>query len=514
VDRGDDPIEFLAPAAWDDVEDDAVAGPSRPRWVIPSFVTVLALAVGGIAVGAATNDDRATRPTVVTQSTVTEPSEKTTLPTIAASTTLPEFPPPLFPPDQSTVDGSQIPKYVIDVPSGLNVVESKLTLRPPQPVPQELWAVPGSSARSGRWVTIGRLSGGASGRLVATDSYRLSLPGTEAAVAPPTATRPTTRLRIESNGDLIVAEAFGFDESQIPDLVSAIAANVDDLTLSEATADMRRLDGNGDNPLPYGGGNRYLNIVGPIPPDAATPRRTEIQLRVSLPAMDSRRLEAFRLTDIVRLPIGDDTAAVAGSLADQTGFGSVTWLDRDGWELQLTGTLPLEDLIALARTARVDEPLWDVFSTSASPRSPVSMTASDPSIVSSYSGTNGSGDVTLTPYVDTVSNTRWLTWSVDRSNGELIGFDFVGADAPLVYTAVVDGTTFVLASAPSSDAQLTLQVTLPTGEVSEAALKPGTFGPLELAAVAGVFNAPGQYSAVIVDESGNTVAAWPGAASG
>ena len=518
--KGDEPIELFESTAWDDADESsdpppADLEPTRPRWVVPAFVTALALAVGGIAVGVATRDDASSpQPSAVdTQSTAVGEANSPS-PTVSATIippTLPEFPPPLFPADPTIANGSLIPKYVVDVPAGLNVAESRMIRQPADPLRPALWAAPNSGARSGRWVTVLRVDGGANGRLASPQSYRLSLPSIEAAVAPPTALRPTTQLAIQSRGDLLVVEAFGFDESSIPDLVAAVAAGGDALSRGAATADLRELDGGSLSEIPsVAEVSRLVTIVGPIPADATTVQQTQIQLRVSLPATNSRRLEAFRLTDIRRLAIGYDTAAVAGNLANQPGFGSVTWLDSDGWELQLTGTLPVDTLIELAGTARVDDQLWDIFSTAASPRSPVSMTSSPVVEVATLAAGGRSSTIWLAAHAETVSNSSWLTWQLTFDPRESVfGLDFIEGDAPVVSTAVVNSVTYVFASVPASDASLTLRVTLPSGETRDVALQNGVYGPLELAVAATAFDEPGPYSAEVVDAAGTVLASWP-----
>ena len=422
-------IELIESESWADDDVDPQTGsrvgehdePRRPRWVVPTFAALLAVAGGAIVVSTMGGNEASspvptTRPGP-TGAATTVPGDlgQVTLPTLAPADAFP----PLLPQPGSgggldTVLLVPAPKYVVTVPPQFNVA----TAYEDEPAQfgfdgfeGQLWADEGATARTGRWFTLERLPGAATGALYSADSYRRSVGEAEVAVAPPTATRPTTLLTIVANGDVAFIEAFGMSTDELDTLVDSVTVSPEFPTSAFPGQFRLLLDSATRAPTDtLISTARVLTMVGPNPADSPWIVPSVIELSVDRIDTTNRRLEAFVLTDIRRLAIGDDTAAIAGNLADAAGTSAVIWVDRDGWEVTLTGDLPVEQMIDLARTAQVDAFLWDIFRRAPSPRSPVNLETGDPVPVTTITAQALAWNIGVTTARDTVAGRIWLSW--------------------------------------------------------------------------------------------------------
>ena len=553
--KGDEPIELLASTVWDDdadvdadvdvdndaeVDDDTDVDvgrdigrhePSRPRWVVPALATVLALAVAGIVVSVSSGNDAAQSP-VVTQSTAVGEANTPTLPALptsptlpssptAAVPTLPEFPPPLFPAYPTTTDNALVPKYVIDVPPQFNVLSAvangavRYGFTDSNGLVGEFWAQPEATARSGRWLHLRRQPGLPADMTATSDSYRRSVGEADAVITPPTVNRPTTLITIDSGGALTQIETFGFTTADLDSLVAAIATGQAYFEAFATTAGMRQLLDPDDLPFDEDGIRsplRVVSMVGPSPPDATGVEISTIDLFVDTPNSTDRRLQAFLLTDIQRLTVGDDSAAIAGNLAASPGRASVTWLDRNGLELVLFGSLPVDQLISLANTVRVDDDLWDLYSVRASPRSPINIDTDTQVVITTVTAQAVPWTVGATTARDTVSGRLWLTWSLESPRNVTRG-QYIDAAQPRVSTLVYRNATFVFASAPAASLATTLRLSIAGAVPREIPLTISPTRFVDLLTAATAFDEISEYTASILDASGNVLATWPATAA-
>jgi hypothetical protein len=536
--RDDELIELIEPdpAAWaqdgdaagtrrrDDrmvVDDgDEASRPRRPRWVVPTFAALL-LVAGGAIVVSAKGSDEASSPVPTTRPDST--GSATTVPGDLGQVTLPTLvPPDAFPPLLPNPDVSigplelaePAPKYVVTVPPQFNVAtayESETAQFGFDGFEGQLWADNEATAQTGRWFTLVRVPDGATGAFNSPDSYRRSVGNVAVAIAPPTATRPTNLLTIAANGDLGFIEAFGMSADELDTLVESVAVSWDFATSAFATQFRLVLEGPTRAPADITfSSSRVLTMVGPNPADSSSIGPAVIELSVDRIDATNRRLEAFVLTDIRRLAIGDDTAAVAGNLAASPGTSAVIWVDRDGWEVTLTGALAVEQMIDLARTARVDDVLWDIFRRAPSPRSPVNLETAEQVPVATITAQALAWTIGVTTARDTVAGRIWLSWWAS-TRGMSTGGLYIDAGAPTVSTLVYEGATFVYASAPVGSGAATLRLEMAGMGPRDVPMTATTTEFVDLLTGVTAFEEVASFTASIFDASGNVLATFPAA---
>ena len=375
----------------------------------------------------------------------------------------------------------------------------------------QLWADSEATARTGRWFTLERVPDGATGAFNSPDSYRRSVGNAEVAIAPPTATRPTTLLTIAANGDLGFVEAFGMSADELDTLVESVTVSSDFATSAFASQFRLVLDSATRVPADITlSSARVLTMVGPNPAGSSSIGPAVIELSVDRIDASNRRLEAFVLTDIRRLAIGDDTAAVAGNVAASSGTSAVIWVDRDGWEMTLTGAIPVEQMIDLARTARVDDVLWDIFRRSPSPRSPINLETADSVPVATITAQALAWTIGVTTARDTVAGRIWLSWWAS-TRGTSTGGLYIDASTPMVSTLVYEGVTFVYASAPVGSGATTLRLEVAGTRPRDVPMTATTTEFVDLLTGVTAFEEVASYTASILDASGNVLATYPAA---
>jgi hypothetical protein len=404
------------------------------------------------------------------------------------------------------------PKYVVTVPPQFNVAtayESETAVFGFDGFEGQLWADSDATARTGRWFTLERVPGAATGAFNSPDSYRRSVGNAEVAIAPPTATRPTTLLTIAANGDLGFVEAFGMSADELDTLVESVAVSWDFATSAFASQFRLVLDSATRAPTDTTLSTaRVLTMVGPNPADSTSIGPAVIELSVDRIDATNRRLEAFVLTDIRRLAIGDDTAAVAGNVAASPGSSAVIWVDRDGWEVTLTGALPVEQMIELARTARVEDVLWDIFRRSPSPRSPINLETADEVPVATITAQAFAWSINVITARDTVAGRIWLSWWAS-TRGKSTGGLYIDASSPTVSTLVYEGVTFVYASAPVGSGATTLRLEMAGTRPRDIPMTATTTEFVDLLTGITAFEEVASYTASILDASGSVLATFP-----
>jgi hypothetical protein len=468
------------------------------RWLAPTALVVfLALVVYGVA----TSRSSDSAPTV---------AATTTLPLRRAvtSTTQPTSPtvPATFP----------VPYYAAEPPRPYEVQQATIQLSDSGAYygadGYQLWATPGSSATSGRWVSIQNFRGTSDFHI--PDAYRIDAPHHHVAVSHASTGHTIVQLSIEHAGSVIIT-GFGIDEAALVRLADSFTIDargielgdpslLDGFTLTSTVMPWLAIQGVQVEQIlyaPIDDLDAGVHVTVGLPAvidegDALTERQTALQFLLA-------RATSFTV---------NGAAAIAGEVVGQRGYSAATWTSGNHI-VTVSGTVPPDLLITIARSlheVQADEWAGMKFQASRNAAA-VDRTYSldvlaQPTQVATGVDDRGN-DWTVSAAVASFGNQDQITWMWNEQVGT--SWTSMRDDSPAINPVVAADRTYVLADLPKATAtSAELRVTRPG---FDAVVVPFTdIDPrLDRSLAAYVFTEAGPYHAEIVDATGTVLAAWP-----
>ena len=483
----------------------------RPRWDVPAGLAAVA-AVIAMSIGTGSSDTGSTR------------SAATTRPAVTAPITLAPLPTTTDPAAASSVGDPA--RYVVDLPAGVAVIGANEFDIREAGAPTQLWATPGATATTGRWVEISA-AGAFGSRLEATaDAYRITLGDSVALVEPGLTAAESTELSFIRDSALVtltghnisvdflvaVAGSLSVDDAGDPQIDSSLG-EFDEFRLIDDRPAGSWLFGEGRAAglyAAYGSGDDFR-------PDG--PNFVNVTVGRPKPADGSYSTRVPFIVDPIRVfQAVDGSLGIAGPIVN-TGIrfnrpvSSAHWVDADGWLVASVMDGSVDDVIEVASTARVDADEWNRLAFA--PRDDPEFIEGNPGAAYVAATTDqatgqATGQAALVEWGSTPLTYSWRTTSTtsDQNRTFEVESHRFSPDQPTISTAATDGNQMVFATVPRILEGATLTVVVgqdppvsvlltdrdPTFAVLSAVLTTTTFGAV---------------TAVLTAADGTVIATWP-----
>ncbi|MEY2443544.1 MAG: hypothetical protein QOE00_124 [Ilumatobacteraceae bacterium] len=458
-----------------------------PRWVGPVAAAAL---IGFTGFGVVTSASSSGVPTAA----------------VAASTTLAPTSTGVAP-SSAPVPAQDVAFYAADPPRDFTVQHADLEPLDPSPVEgyaYELWALPDSSATTGSWFSVTTYP--ATSSLIAADAYRLQVGRLSIAISH-TAAGQTVAQYLQDDRMGVTITSLGWSDSDLVRLATSIQADEHSISFTDAWFKPTHKLQNTVQPwlavqsIPA----EHVDYVSGSDPD----EKVVITVGRLLPpgeggAPGPRQVALRYLLDHSTPFTVDGRAAVAGSVVSQPGRSLATWI-ADDQVISVSGTLPVAELIAVARTVHQVSPQeWEGMKLQATKNH------ADPAgdergashyVAAGHDSASAAWDLSVA--AATSDGQRQISWTWIGN-----GFTTYPTETAQIHSVVADGRTYVLADVPRS------VVTSATLAISGAGFDmtvPFGFVGSELdRTVAGyAFSETGPFTATILGPDGSVLATWP-----
>lgn len=470
---------------------------SNKRWIAPlAFLVFVALIIYGVATSKSTDG----APVAVSTTLHTPRSVPST--TQPRSISVPSmFPVPYL--------AAEPPRSYVVQQAGIQLADSGAYYGADG---YQLWATPGSSATSGRWVSIQSFRGSSDFHI--PDSYRVDGKHHHLAVSHTTTGHTIVQLAIERAGSVIVT-GFGIDDDTMVRLADSFTFGARGVELGDQSLlDGFTLTSTMTPWLAIQGVSLEQILYAPIDDLAAG-----VRVAVGLPAViDEGDAQAERNTALQFLLAGatsftvNGAPAIAGEVVGQHGYAVATWTSENHI-VTVSGTVSPQLLISIARSLHeVSSNEWAGMkfqathnTTAADPSSSLDVVA-EPTQVATGVDDRGNG-WTVSATVARFANQDQITWIWNEQVGT--NWTSMRGDSASITPVVAADRTYVLADLPKAiAASAELRVTRPG---FDAVVMPFTdiAAQLDRTLAAYVFTEPGPYHAEIVASDGTVLASWP-----
>ena len=480
----------------------------RPRWVVPAGLTAIA-AVIAMSIGTGSSDTDSARSAATTQPAATTPVTLAPLPTTTDPTAA------------SSVNDPA--RYVVDLPEDVSVMGANEFDIRENGAPTQLWATPGATATTGKWVEIS-VTGAFGSRLEATpEAYRIAMGDIPALVEPGltadeatklTFVRDSSRVSMTGHGvsvDFLVSVAGSVSVTDFgaPQIDSSLGL-FDEFRLIDdrpsgswlfgegRAAGLYASFGVGDDFRPNG--TNFVNIT------VGRPKSADGSYATRVPFI----IDPIRVFQAVDGSLGVAGPIVNTGIPFDRSVSLAHWIDADGWLVAIVMDGSVDEVIDVASTARVDADEWNRLAFA--PRN-------DTDFVDVTPGTTYVTDVaddatdeaTLLERRSAAFTYTWRTLA-NRSDSRQESFEVesrqFSPDVPTISTTATDGNQFVFATVPRSldGASLTVVV----GQDPPVSVLLTDRDPT-FAVLSGVFSttAVGPVTAVLTAADGTVLATWP-----
>ena len=498
------------------------ATPSRPRWVVPIGIAALVTAaiVMVATAGSSSPSPRAAGPSTSVSTKAPAPATATTA-TAAAATATPGT--SVAPTVAARMRTGTVPRYLVELPDVFQPERADVFSPLVQAddlsatgVLSQLWATPGATQTTGRWIGINAYPG-SGGAVWAPASYLTAMFGIDVAVTPPTTATETTVLSYALGSTLIRLESFGFTLDELAGPLVAISP-------SASSDTPRGIDVAADAfpgmELRYSGAYDWRqSLIGTIELDliatrSYNPQYGWIELTVGSPVPDRDALLPFLIGSPTPFLSTGGALGIAGTPPQWWDSASVAqWVDAEGWLVTIRSSLDVAELVALAEQARpaIGSEWDDLQATVKVVRDVPDGATTQGRVTDGVLADGSSWRVSLARRQSLLAGStyvwRLLVQNADGTNSNEVAVPETGR--ALVSTAVYNGLTVVTATVPGD---------FPSGavlHVERPGLDPITM-PVKAAqpdfsvfAAAAGFESGGSFVATIVGADGTVLVTWP-----